>query len=414
MYKYIDNFNVIYIIIIKEIKLIKNTLQKHKKSILITMGFILSFILVILTFIRIENNYLRLSSILFSALFSIKFVNLVLVNTCYKLKNIQSVIYLHLFLSSFRLPLLYLLSFLYFYIFFDILFIEFNNEYILKYKNLLLGSINYFIILILSWTGFRIAQRIKDQKIKEYKNKNKIYNVDSDKISKHKYKTTNIEAFFKLINFMILILTILLLANEITGNIKGLIAFSGGLGIILGFSSRDFFSNFFGGIMIYMNRPFDIGDLIKSPDRNIEGVVQEIGWTAVKVETLEKRPLYIPNSIFNGNSIENLSRMKNRRIKEIIKIKFEDFNKIGAICKQVKNILSEHKGIDQEQKNFISLDHISNGCAELNLNCFTKTIELEGYHSIKHDLFIKIYKAIKENNCDILNDVYYLNLNNES
>lgn len=366
-----------------------------------------------MSFSLFENNYIRLLSIIFSYFFVIKFTHHGLIFFIEKIKNNENLKYLYVFLSSFRLPFIYLLSFLYLYILFDILFIEFNNEHFFKYKNVLLGSLNYFIILIISWTAFRISHRMKEMTIKDYMLQYKKFSSDNkEKILRTKQKTTNIEALFKIINVSILLTTVIVIVNQITGSTSGLLAFGGGLGIVFGLSARDFLSNFFGGIMIYMNRPFDIGDMIKSPDRNIEGVVHEIGWTAVKLETLDKRPLFVPNSLWSSTSIENLSRMKNRRINEKLKVKVDNFDNIAIICKNIKTILQEHSGIDQEQKNFIHLDHISQNYFELNLNCFTKTIELERYHSIKHDIFNKIYKIVIDNEGNFSQESYYININN--
>ena len=45
--------------------------------------------------------------------------------------------------------------------------------------------------------------------------------------------------------------------------------------------------------MIYTDRPFSVGDWVKSPDKNIEGIVEDIGWRMTKIRTFEKRPLYV-------------------------------------------------------------------------------------------------------------------------
>ncbi|MCB2069634.1 MAG: mechanosensitive ion channel, partial [Ottowia sp.] len=51
------------------------------------------------------------------------------------------------------------------------------------------------------------------------------------------------------------------------------------------------------------------------PDKEIEGTVEEIGWRLTRIRTFDKRPLYVPNSVFNNIAVENPSRMQNRRIK---------------------------------------------------------------------------------------------------
>jgi MscS family membrane protein len=62
--------------------------------------------------------------------------------------------------------------------------------------------------------------------------------------------------------------------------------------------------------MIFLDRPFSVGDHIKSPDRQIEGTVDFISWRLTQIRTLEGRTLYIPNSVFSTIIIENFSRGK--------------------------------------------------------------------------------------------------------
>ena len=57
-------------------------------------------------------------------------------------------------------------------------------------------------------------------------------------------------------------------------SVAGVLTFGGIGGIAIGFAAQDMLSNFFGGLMIYLDRPFKIGDWVRSPDREIEGVVE--------------------------------------------------------------------------------------------------------------------------------------------
>ena len=87
-------------------------------------------------------------------------------------------------------------------------------------------------------------------------------------------------------------------------------AFGGIGGIAIGFAAKDLLANFFGALMIFLDRPFSIGDWIRSPDREIEGVVEDIGWRSTKIRTFDKRPLFIPNSAFASLTVENASKMQ--------------------------------------------------------------------------------------------------------
>ncbi len=87
---------------------------------------------------------------------------------------------------------------------------------------------------------------------------------------------------------------------EVTGqNINTLIAFGGVGGLAIAFASQEMVANFFGGLMIYITRPFEVGDWINLPSHHVEGHVEEIGWYTTRMRTFEKRPIYIPNSMFS-------------------------------------------------------------------------------------------------------------------
>ena len=102
--------------------------------------------------------------------------------------------------------------------------------------------------------------------------------------------------------------------------------------------------------MIYFDRPFREGEFIKSPDRNIEGIVESIGWRLTVVRTFSKNVLYIPNSVFSSIVVENATRMTNRRINEIIGIKYSDFSNMPKIVDAVRELLNNHQDIDQSIK----------------------------------------------------------------
>ena len=103
----------------------------------------------------------------------------------------------------------------------------------------------------------------------------------------------------------------------------------GGAGIGIGFSTQQISQNFLTGFMLYFNRPFKEGDWISTD--GLEGTVEEIGWYHTKIRTFERRPLYIPNSVFATKPIENPGRMYNRRIKASISLRYQDIPLIDEI-----------------------------------------------------------------------------------
>ena len=115
---------------------------------------------------------------------------------------------------------------------------------------------------------------------------------------------TTIHALSKLGHLVVSVAGGLMILQAIGFSGTGLLAFGGGGGIAVGFAAQDLLANFFGGLFIHTDRPFSVGDWIRSPDREIEGTVERIGWRVTRIRTFDKRPLYIPNSVFSKITVE--------------------------------------------------------------------------------------------------------------
>ncbi len=211
---------------------------------------------------------------------------------------------------------------------------------------------------------------------------------------------TTVHALAKLLRLSVVISAVLVALPTLGIEITALLAFGGVGGIAVGFAAQDLLANFFGGLMIYLDRPFAIGDWIRSPDRNIEGTVESIGWRLTVVRTFDKRPLYIPNSIFNSLSLENPSRMSNRRIKETIGIRYQDSAKMGAIVEDVKSMLQNHDEIDATQTLIVNFNAYGPSSLDFFIYTFTKTTNWIRFHEIKQDVMLKIVEIVHSHEAD--------------
>lgn len=212
---------------------------------------------------------------------------------------------------------------------------------------------------------------------------------------------TTIEAIGKLIRLSLAITAVLVTMQTLGFSISGVLAFGGVGGIAVGFASRDLLANFFGAFMIYMDRPFVVGDWIRSPDRSIEGTVEAIGWRLTRISTFEKRPLYVPNSIFTNIIVENPSRMTHRRIYEVIGIRYGDIKNLPGIVSDVKKMLIQHEEIDHQQTLIVNFDNFSDSSIDFFIYAFTKTTNWIHYHEVKEDVLLRIAAIIGSHQSEI-------------
>lgn len=207
---------------------------------------------------------------------------------------------------------------------------------------------------------------------------------------------TTVDAIAKLLKMAVVITALLVVLQTLGFSISGVMAFGGIGGIAVGFAAKDLLANFFGGLTIYLDRPFTVGDWIRSPDRDIEGMVEKIGWRLTCIRTFDKRPLYVPNAVFTTIAVENPSRMLNRRIYETIGIRYDDAGKMRTIVSKVKNMLNNHPEIDTGQMMIVNFNTFAPSSLDFFVYTFTKTINWTEYHEIKQDVMLKIIEIIEE------------------
>ena len=225
--------------------------------------------------------------------------------------------------------------------------------------------------------------------------KNAEENIINQKLKDNdKYDRTTADAIAKLLRISVVVTAFLVLLQTLGYNITGVLAFGGVGGIAVGFAAKDLLANFFGGLMIYLDRPFNVGDWVRSPNQDIEGTVEEIGWRLTKILTFDKRPLYVPNSVFNNISVENPSRMTNRRIYETVGIRYGDATKMAGIVADVKKMLQQHPEIDTNQTMIVNFNKFSPSSLDFFVYTFTRTTEWIKYHEIKQDVMLKIIEII--------------------
>lgn len=212
---------------------------------------------------------------------------------------------------------------------------------------------------------------------------------------------TTVDAIGKLLRVSVLITAVLIGLQSLGFSVSGVLAFGGVGGIAVGFAARDLLANFFGGLMVYLDRPFAIGDWIRSPDRNIEGTVEEIGWRVTRIRTFDKRPLYVPNAVFTQIALENPSRMSHRRIYETIGVRYDDFAQIGGIVSDIKAMLQAHPEIAQDQTMIVNFNQYSGSSLDIMLYTFTKTTQWVRFHEIKQDVLLKIGEIIERHGAQV-------------
>lgn len=247
-----------------------------------------------------------------------------------------------------------------------------------------IGKVRAFsIVALVTWTFFRLSKDIEEL-------------IEQKFVKKKQFDITSFRAIINLVKIVVFSMFSLVMLQSIGIPLSGVIAFGGVGGLAVGFAAKDLLANFFGGLMIFLDRPFSIGDWIRSPDREIEGYVEQIGLRHIRIRTFDKRPLYVPNSIFLSISIENATRMENRRILTYIDIRYEDAEKMTDIIKDVEEMVKIHPTIDSSKFLCVKFTEFTQYSLRFIIYAFTKATGFYDYHHARQQVFLEVIEILKK------------------
>ncbi|MDR1494716.1 MAG: mechanosensitive ion channel family protein [Rickettsiales bacterium] len=203
--------------------------------------------------------------------------------------------------------------------------------------------------------------------------------------------------------------------SELGLNLQSLLTIGGIGGLTIGLAARDTIANIFGAVLLYIDKPFTVGEWISSPDKSIEGVVQDIGWRRTTILALARFPIYVSNSLFTNMVVENKGRMTCRCINEIIPIRFVDLDKLEKITSEVRQMLLDDANISRKGFTLVFFESVARPSA-LNLKflAHTTAIDLPGHAEIRQKVLLRAMRIIKENGGELAYNVSHVTLNNSS
>lgn len=188
-------------------------------------------------------------------------------------------------------------------------------------------------------------------------------------------------------------------AQNLGYSVSGLVASLGIGGVAVALAAQDTLANLFGSIMIMVDKPFRIGDWIKSGD--FEGTVEEIGFRSTKIRTFAKTVQVVPNNKIANMMIENMDRRGDeginvRRIKMIIGLEYKaNAEQMEAAVDAIKGILRGSKSVDQK---FYLVNFTDFGDSSLNILVyyFAATTDWEKYLNTRQEVNLKVMRKLEE------------------
>lgn len=206
----------------------------------------------------------------------------------------------------------------------------------------------------------------------------------------------------KAIRVLIYIIAGFLVITELGYDLNGLVAGLGIGSVVLTLAAQDTAKNLFGGLVIFLDKPFVVGDWIEI--ENYEGTVEDITFRSTRVRTFENSLVNIPNSVIANDSIINWSRMEKRRNKVNLCLDLDTpLEKVEKVQKRIKEMLIQHDDVIDDTI-IVRFDNIIDNGINLLVCSYTNSVDYASFLEEKEKVNFKIMEILKEENVELAYD----------
>lgn len=215
----------------------------------------------------------------------------------------------------------------------------------------------------------------------------------------------------KVIRFLIYAIAVFIIVTLLGFNLNGLVAGLGIGGVIVTLAAQDTAKNLFGGLVIFLDKPFIVGDWIEmSP---FEGTVEDITFRSTRVRTFENSVVNIPNSVISNSSIINWSKMEKRRYKTNLCVQLDTpIEKLEKFRSRVQDMLQEKERI-YDDSIIVKFDNITENGMNILVCSYTESVDYESYLAERENINYKIMKILREENIELAYDTKTVYMKNQ-
>lgn len=176
-----------------------------------------------------------------------------------------------------------------------------------------------------------------------------------------------------MLKFGLYALLIFMIATNFGVESSSVAALIASAGVAIGLALQGSLSNFAGGILILLLKPFAVGDYISVTQEGIEGTVKEIQIFYTKMATVDNQTVVVPNSILTSNSLTNVTARPERKLDLKVGISYNADMK--AAKRIVENMLRSDPSVIQDEEIVVFVSDLADSAVIIGLRAWVKTEE---------------------------------------
>jgi len=214
----------------------------------------------------------------------------------------------------------------------------------------------------------------------------------------------------RIIKTIIYVFAVFFIISELGYDIGGIMAGLGLGGVVITLAAQDTAKSLIGGIAIFFDKPFKVGDYIKIGEN--EGTVEDIKFRSTSIRTIENSVLHIPNSEVAIASIINYTEMKKRRYSTKLTLELD------TPLEKVENLKVELEkrllNIKQVIKNsiIINLNEISTNGMDIMIIAYINETKYVEFIKIKEEINYNIIQELRNENIELAYNTQTIHVKN--
>lgn len=198
------------------------------------------------------------------------------------------------------------------------------------------------------------------------------------KIVHRSFERTNVDAGVaqfvdSMLKFGLYALLIFMIATNFGIESSSIAALIASAGVAIGLAVQGSLSNFAGGILILLLKPFAVGDYIIVTQEGIEGTVKEIQIFYTKLATVDNQRVVVPNSILTSNSLTNVTARPERQLDLKVGIGYD--SDLKKAKKLIEDMLYSDPSVIQDEDIKVFVDSLGDSAVKIGLRAWVKTEE---------------------------------------
>ena len=195
----------------------------------------------------------------------------------------------------------------------------------------------------------------------------------------------------RIVLWIILIFTLL---SNLHVDMTSLIAAFSVVGLAVSLAVQDILSHFIGGVVLLINKPFEIGDYVKVDD--CEGTIMSINLFQTQINTIDNKVIYVPNGQISTNKITNYTKEPMRRLEVIVSISYHD--NITQAKQLLYHILGNNPLALQDPEALVCVCAHADSAIQLMIRVWVMN---ENYWDLKFSLLEEIKEQFDQNGIQI-------------